>query len=123
LTEGPFQLFTQGPGATSQAGNVITDVDYSPGAGSEREKAVEAGNPVGFSRRDVESLADVIQGTLADPAESTLNGVESWKQEMALGSHAMSVKGYVPVEIDKTLPTPPARLGRTEHAVNGRGFG
>jgi hypothetical protein len=98
-------------------------VDYNRRAGSEREKAVEAGNPVGFSGRDVESLADIIQGTLTDPAEAPLNSVESRKQEMPLGSHAMSIKGYVPVEIDKTLPTPPARLRWPKHAVNGRGFG
>jgi hypothetical protein len=49
---------------------------------SSREKGVEVSDAEGFGWRDFEPSTGVIERTGTDPADSALNGVEHWKEEL-----------------------------------------
>src|SRR6516162_10165393 len=64
-----FQLRTQPIAGPDAARDVVADVSNRRGTGGECEEMIERRNAVGFSGRDIQPAADVVQRALGEPAE------------------------------------------------------
>jgi hypothetical protein len=104
-----LQLIAQFVCATGHAGNVITHMGDGRRPLLEREHAVERSYAVSLGRRDIQPLGDVIESAFADPANTTVKGVQRGQEQMPLRVGFMgSTDGHAAVRFRTAFSALPA---------------
>jgi hypothetical protein len=91
-------------------------VGYDLRAGFEREHSIEGRNAMNFSRSNVQTQRDVVQGAGADPADAVLDRMERGEKTMSLAT-AVVVESCPRIR-GLPLAALPARSGHAQFRVN-----
>src|SRR5207249_11325741 len=115
-----LQVAAESERAAHPAGDVVADVDDRPGARLKREHVVERRNAVRFGGRDHQTLADIVERALADPADAPLDGMQRWQEKMAT-SVGLVVAAVGDLGLGARAPCRalPTRGGGAERRVDG----
>ena len=115
---GLLELRDQLVRATTLARDVVTDMQDALRAGRRREQRVKRCDSPRIRGRHGETRANVVQRTLADPADTRLHGVQRRQQQVAHGARVVSAERDMGVADGIADAAVPPRRWRSEECVD-----
>src|SRR5262249_14577833 len=117
-TESAFEFCTDCACSLRQARQVVAYMRHYWRLWRQGKKSVEAGYAIGFGRRDIEPLTNIVERFRTDPAEAILHRVQRRQQEVPAGAQGGAAPGRGPGMGREAGPTHPTQNRRPRHRAD-----